>query len=337
MHLYENPFYIFNLSPLDGREKIIERIEEKSLFGDPGKYEASGAALLNPQRRLRAEINWFTETSPRKLNVALEALEDGDPGRTAEVGSLFSPWEEFNLITTSLCHEESVSSHILAARITRIGNVFGLINKSRFIEKINANRKSAGFPLTEMYSFEEAMSEKRGWLRDVIRAQLNKFSPKQLVQTVSLIVDAATGGGYNHAPVIIDDLVDLYEVESQGFFQKEMEAIERLIYEIRLAVEGGKRHSVLLYLTDALGEMILNWNFVAAPIQISMKSRGLSHELDNVLAHKVRKLASDLAVKHEKFGLSLRINASLRRGFLESEEIMQEVEKDIENIKALQG
>src|SRR3546814_8876643 len=46
-------------------------------------------------------------------------------------------------------------------------------------------------------------------------------------------VEEVTLGGEDHAPELIDDLVDSYEVETQGFLQKEAENVHKLIKAAR--------------------------------------------------------------------------------------------------------
>ena len=70
MHLFENPFHVLNVSPIDMRERIIDAAEERKLFGDPEECSRCCSDLLNPQRRLAAELGWFTNhdsyNGPRK-------------------------------------------------------------------------------------------------------------------------------------------------------------------------------------------------------------------------------------------------------------------------------
>ena len=61
MFFDDNPFYILGLSCSADRRTIIEKAEELAFADDANaeKYEEAKNILLNPKRRLEAEIGWF--------------------------------------------------------------------------------------------------------------------------------------------------------------------------------------------------------------------------------------------------------------------------------------
>ena len=76
---------------------------------------------------------------------------------------------------------------------------------------------------------EAELSERKRYYRNAIKDALNRLSPASLVEAMTTAVDQITYGGEEHAPELIDDLVDSYAVETQGFLQKEAESVEKLI------------------------------------------------------------------------------------------------------------
>ena len=62
-----------------------------------------------------------------------------------------------------------------------------------------------------------------------------------MVATITDAVTMATDDGDEHGPVLIADLVDSYEVETQGFLQKESENIAALIKNVREAAPRGEK------------------------------------------------------------------------------------------------
>src|SRR3546814_15739866 len=78
-------------------------------------------------------------------------------------------------------------------------------------------------------------------------------------------VEEVTLGGEDHAPELIDDLVDSYEVETQGFLQKEAENVHKLIKTARDSANSGEA-AVKPYV-DKLDAVARNWDKVAQPIR----------------------------------------------------------------------
>src|SRR3546814_1017627 len=89
-------------------------------------------------------------------------------------------------------------------------------------------------------------------------------------------VEEVTLGGEDHAPELIDDLVDSYEVETQGFLQKEAENVHTLIKAARDSANSGE--AAVKPSVDKLDAVARNWHKVAKPIQLSAQARGLDHE-----------------------------------------------------------
>ena len=95
-------------------------------------------------------------------------------------------------------------------------------------------------------------------------------------------MDGVTSGGEDHAPGLIDDLVDSYEVKTQGILQKEAENVHKLIKVARDYADSGEA-AVKPYV-DKLDAVARNWDKITQPIQLSSKARGIDHEASRDLA-----------------------------------------------------
>src|SRR3546814_1469547 len=89
-------------------------------------------------------------------------------------------------------------------------------------------------------------------------------------------VEEVTLGGEDHAPELIDDLVDSYEVETQGFLQKEAENGHKLINAARGSANSGE--AAAKPYVDKLDAVARHWDKVAQPIQLSAKPLVIDHE-----------------------------------------------------------
>jgi hypothetical protein len=88
-------------------------------------------------------------------------------------------------------------------------------------------------------------------------------------------------------------------------------------------------------LVDKLLQMTQNWDNVAQPIQLSMKSRGLDEQLSSQVANTIRLLSIDLTNDYGYVELSQRISESLKELFAELPEIVERVEEDIDTLDDL--
>jgi hypothetical protein len=147
-----------------------------------------------------------------------------------------------------------------------------------------------------------------------------------LVEVMTETVDGVTSGGDDHAPGLIDDLVDSYEVETQGILQKEAENIHKLITTVRDRANSGE--TVVMPYVDKLDSIARNWYKIAQPIQLSAKARGIVHKPSRELAYEVRSLAIDLFNKHDMIAHSQRLTRLIQELFSEVPEIADRAEED---------
>lgn len=75
MDLLQNPFYILNATQRDNRLKIMELAEERSLLSDANECVAVRAELINPRKRLSAEVAWLPGVTPERIYDILLLLE----------------------------------------------------------------------------------------------------------------------------------------------------------------------------------------------------------------------------------------------------------------------
>jgi hypothetical protein len=172
------------------------------------------------------------------------------------------------------------------------------------------------------------------WRRQVIKSALDNLSPKELVKAVTVAVESATDDGEEHGPILIADLVDSYEVEAQGFLEKEEGNIRALVEKLRAAVDTARPDSTLAPMVSQLIQVVKNWDTVAQPIQVSTKSRGLDHNASHRIAGLVRGLAIHMFNEHGKLDFSQQLTNMLQEVFAEVGEV---AERTAEDADALDG
>ena len=322
MDLLQNPFHILNASPRDNRMRILELAEERSLLQDSSECTNARSELTTPRKRLSAEIAWLPGVGPQKTGEVLSLLKSA-PTDLLTTENLPAT-ARANLLAAGLIRLPDGNAADVATWILEIARAFEHIKFTELCANINEERVASGFPeVSDIFSIEAEIQVRRAHYRNTIKFALDNLPPKELVKSVTKVIDVATHNGQEHGPTLIDDLVDLYEVGAQEFFEKEESNITILVEKLREAVDAKCPDSILAPLVDQLISVVKNWDIVAQPIQVSTKSRGLNHEASKRIAYLVRGLAIQMFNKHDKLDFSQQLTNMLQEVFAEVGEIAE--------------
>ncbi len=324
--LHQTPFAILNVTTRDDRRRIVELAEEKSLELDHDVCQKARSDLTNPRTRLSAEIAWLPGVSPRKASQLVENLLH-DPMAVREESGL-PTLAHLNLLAAAFeAVDGEHDAEDLAEFIVEAAYLAEELNPEEVLRDINEDRAVSGFPeVRALDQIEAELAERKRYYRNAIKDALDRLPPTTLVQVMTDTVEGVTLGGEDHAPELIDDLVDSYEVETQGFLQKEVENVHKLIKAARDSANSGEA-AVKPYV-DKLDAVARNWDKVAQPIQLSAKARGIDHEASRDLAYEIRSLAIDLFNTHDMLTQAQRLTGLLQELFAELPEVSERVAQD---------
>jgi hypothetical protein len=324
--MHQSPFAILGVTTRDDRRRIVELAEEKSLELDHDVCQKARSDLTNPRNRLSVEMAWLPGVSPRKASQLVGGLLHNPMTIREESG--LPTLAHLNLLAAAF---ESVNGKHdgddFAEFIMETANLAEELSPEDVLRDINEDRAVSGFPEVRALDLIEAeLTERRRYYRIAIKDALNRLPSMTLIQVMTKTVDGATSGGDDHAPRLVDDLVDSYEVETQGILQKEAENVHKLITAVRDWASSGE--TVVKPYVDKLDTIARNWDKIAQPIQLSAKARGLNHEASRKLAYEIRSLAIDLFNKHDMLAHSQRLTGLIQELFSEVPEIADRVEQD---------
>jgi hypothetical protein len=332
----------------DDRKRIVELAEERSLDLEHEICQKARSDLTNPRTRLSLEMAWLPGVSPRKASQLIASLLQDPIAIRGESG--LPTLAHLNLLAAAL---EAVDGEHdpddLADFIQEIADLAEDLSPEDVLRDINEDRAVSAFPAVKtLDQIEIEFAERKRYYRNAIRDALDRLPTTTLIQVMTIAVDGATSGGMVHAPAIIDDLVDSYEVETQGILQKESETALALIEDARQgaklaealgsAAKGpaqSKDEALNLFFVDKIEAVVRNWDKIAQPIQLSSKARGIAHEPSRELAWAIRSLAIDLFNKHNMLSHSQRLTNLLQELFSEVPDVSERVEQDadaLENI-----
>lgn len=327
MDLLQNPFHVLNASPRDNRRRIMELADERSLLLDSSECMEARSELTNPRKRLSAEVAWLPGIGPKRVGEVLSLLESS-PADLLAVDNL-SSIARANLLAAGLARLSDHNADDVAEWILEISWAFEDLDADELSVIINEERVVSGFPeVSNLSAVEAEIQERRRHYRQVIKSALDNLSPKELVEAVTVAVESATDDGEEHGPIMIADLVDSYEVEAQGFLDKEEGNIKALVEKLRAAVDAERPDSTLAPMVNQLIQVVKNWDTVAQPIQVSTKSRGLDHDASHRVAGLVRGLAIHMFNEHGKLDFSQQLTNMLQEVFAEVGEVAERTAED---------
>jgi hypothetical protein len=334
MDLLQNPFHILGVTPRDNRQKVMDLCEERSLLRDPAECSQCRLDLTNPRKRLSMEIAWLPGLGPKRVKDVIYALEHS----VSDLQSMdrLPPITRANLLAAGLSRLRSDALDEVAEWIVSFSWAFEMIDPGVVTTLVNEDRIVSGFPeVTDLSAVEAEIQERRRYYRQIIKSALDNLDTKQLVQEITIIVEAATDNGERQAPILIDDLIDSYEVEAQPFLEKETRNIEVLVEKLKTAADAKQLDPILASIVSNLVQVVRNWDTVAQPIQLSRKSRGLDHDASKHVAWIVRDAAIHLFNEHGKLDISKHLTSLLQEALAEVGEVAELIAEDANSLDEL--
>ena len=331
--LHANPFCVLGVTTRDDRRKIVEMAEERALHMDGDICQKARSDLTNPRTRLSSEMAWMPGVAPRTAENMVRTLAESPRAVRSEHGLPGLARANLLAAVCELVAEDEPAASV-AGFIRDFADVVEGIDPEEVLRDVNEDRAISGFPgVRGTEAIEEELAERRRAYRSALKNLLDTMDPPKLVATMTEVVTLATDDGDEHGPALIADLVDSYEVETQGFLQKESENIAALIESVREAAPRGEK--AIEPIMSKLEKVARNWDSVAQPIQISAKARGIVHRPSRDVAYDLRGLGIDLNNEHGMLDQAHRMTDLLHDLFAELPEVVEKLGEDSEAIAGL--
>lgn len=333
-NLHRNAFAVLGVSIRDDRRRIVEAAEDRSLELDHDVCHKARSDLTSPRTRLGVELAWLPGVSPGKAAKILSELHldpfGGPMEQVPDLALLNVMAAGFELVDGdrhATPPRHYVENSQLAELIQSFATLAGNLSPDEVLRHLNEDRAISGFPeIRNLDQLESEFSERKRYFRDAIKGALNRLEAPDLIEVMTEVVSGATFGGEEHAPELIDDLVDSYAVETQGVLESEAQNIQKLLSATKAAAPSGE--AAVIPLVDRLSSVVRNWDAIAQPIQLSAKARGIDHDPSRALAYQIRSLAIDLFNEHNMLEQSKRLTGLLQEVFAEVPEVSDKVGED---------
>ena len=341
MDLLDNPFWVLGATPQTNKLHIVELAKKHSLSRDERAISVARSTLTNPRKRLAAELAGLPGLDPVPT-LGVVALISLDPLSAVKEERLLSlaelPLARANLISFWLkSPASSTYDRFVSWGIHRLARAFNEIDSTEVLLTINEDRRIAGFPtIGDPHVVESEIENRRQYYRSVIWNSLNHLDQRKRIDMITKIVESLTAMGNTPAPILIDDLVDTYEVEVQNYLDEEEEKIDELLQRILTAEDTNASSRILDLTVDHLISAVKNWDITAQPIQVSAKSRGMSHSASVRVALKVRNISIHLFNERRKLDLSKKITAMLQEVIAEVPDVADRTEEDAAALREIE-
>jgi len=158
---------------------------------------------------------------------------------------------------------------------------------------------------------------------------LDRLQADKLLDVVTGAVETSTKMGSKHAPALIDEIVDTYELHTHGFLRGEADKVKAAVKTAEASIDKGKNAVKLA--VDKVEKLMRHWCRFARPIQLSMKSRGLQHDISLEVAFTIRGLVLKV-VKAEMLDVASDITNLLGDVFSDVPEMVEWAEKDAQEL-----
>lgn len=197
----KNAFEILGATPSDNGERIKELFEDKQLLlDDAQELNDAYAALTNPKKRIKSEIDFFAS-------------------------DIFMPF--FKIFSQDTEHKGKLNNADSCASIISLGKWFDESQVS-IVDEINKSRETSGFPRIDDHFFVASIVQelKVKCISAVIK-RVGEQSEKNVITLFNALVKKA-----NFQSFFIDELIANYEVHIAETLEKRQKNASSIFDEI---------------------------------------------------------------------------------------------------------
>lgn len=190
MNIFGNPFYILGAMPLDSRRKINALADDKSLFMNAAEVSEARDILINPSKRLAAELRWFpglNKVQTDELLFFFSQLKAEKEPDNPDIGEL-NDLAELNSKIYALPYSKFNDIYTAKYLILEICRLYEAIVIKDLTDEINHDREIGGFPsVLRIVEVEEAIRHYRDDIIKTIFQEILKLTQTQYIELITLL------------------------------------------------------------------------------------------------------------------------------------------------------
>jgi outer membrane protein assembly factor BamE (lipoprotein component of BamABCDE complex) len=333
--IFKNPFYILGATSRDDRETIVSLFEEKSLLYDYSQCQDALNILLNPRRRLFAEITWFIGISPESTQTIIEYFEFLDNGQQTKEVNLekYESIAYLVFLFNKILFSKFTDIYEFGYAILALNSCFEFLDPTEILFMINAERSISGFPaVTDISDIDSVLLEIRRTINSELDKKLRALPLFQYVELALMLTEQCIAGSSCCKGIIVEDIISSYELFIQSILDEKLQ----VIYSIKEELESVTISAPCSVLVDKLILAIKDWDKYARPLQLIANVKGSSHSDSMRLTASIREMTASLYNNtYIETDTALKITKVLKEIFAELPEFAEVVDEDIQILEQI--
>ena len=325
LFLEKNPFYILEVSPNDKRAEIISKAEDKAFFSESENYEEAKTRLLNPEKRISAELDWFfgiTDEKAADIYLSIRSHQDISTEGLSGISELNATLHNFSISTYDDFFEVGYA-------ILEIDEQYNNLDSTKLVKLINDCREQAGIHSVTEAEIDRGIQGKRDQIRQLISEKTQNLCDNDYIEFATLIADKCIADEDYNDGVIVSDIVDQYEIKMNPVIEEASDGILSLIEktkELSDVEEIGENITKLICLAE-------KWDRYVQPLQLKAMASGVPHEVSESIGGEIRGLYLWLHNEKGFSELSLHLVEAMKSIFAELSDMSDVLESDGDALK----
>lgn len=322
-----NPFFVLRLPCSAGRKDIVAAAEERSFLSDPEACADAQNELLHLSKRLCAEIGWFPDLDQDAVLFLQEKMEAGEELPTDRL----PPLAKLNASLYNFAISAEEDPYEIGYALLELDEQYAALDLEEITTVINQARAIAKVALAQESEVAEAITKKRDEIRQIITERLASLDEDAYIELVTLLAEKCVAAEDYEDGVVLEDIVDQYEVRMQAQLEEKAEDITAQIAHIQqLSQEKAINDDIA-----ALIQQVQAWDNLAQPLQLKSQASGMPHEISERLGWAIRKLALSLHNEKGCTEAALKLVDAMRDVFAELYDLADLFDSDADTLNAL--
>ena len=319
-----NPFFILKVTCTDNRRTIVSASEEMSFLLDPEVCSEAQNALINPAKRLSAELGWFFDVDEDALENIRDCIEANRHIPTDSLTAL----SKFNATLYNFSISLESDYFEIGHAIQEIDEQYSKLDNTSIMKLLNQSRTQAKMATISEEDISLELCKKRETIRLIISGKLSPLDEDTYIKLVTMLAEKCTADESYEDKVILSDVVDLYEIRMQSKIEDATGKIEKHISNIKtLANNKAITENVQLLIEQAK-----IWDILVQPLQLRSKASGMPHEISKDLGYKLRGLALFLHNEKNESESALTLVVAMKDVFAELQDLSDVFSEDVDTL-----
>lgn len=281
--LEKNPFFVLDVLPTDKRTTIVGKAEEKAFFLDGNICNEAQMSLLNPAKRLSAEMDWFCECDATMISDIRSSIESHSLIHTDSLSGL----ARLNATLFNFAISDFEDYFEIGYAILDIDEQYSSIETTALADAINACRAKAGLLPVSDDEIGRELNRKRDQIRRYISDKTRAWSKDDYIELVTILAEKCIADDDYSDGIIISDVVDQYELKMQTLIEEASNEITTHIARLqRIANKEGIETNLA-----GLIKKIKKWDKLVQPLQLKSMASGVVHQTSENIGYAIRGLS----------------------------------------------